>query len=70
MTQEWIPVKDRLPEPDTEVLASYDNGTVDTILQWWANGQEPVYEDWYNEQEPNKLMAVLAWMPLPQPYRM
>ena len=46
MKGKWILLTDQLPEPNTEVLASYDNGEVDIVLQWWAYGQEPVYSDW------------------------
>ena len=45
----WIPLKESLPEANTIVLASFDNGTIDVLLQWWANGQDPVYADWKNE---------------------
>ena len=44
----WIPLKERLPEANIVVLASFDNGTIDVLLQWWANGQDPVYADWEN----------------------
>lgn len=64
----WIPLKESLPEANTIVLASFDNGTIDVLLQWWANGQDPVYADWENEDDRNAKMRALAWMPLPAPY--
>ena len=64
----WIPLKERLPETNTVVLASFDNGAIDVLLQWWAEGQEPVYADWDNEDDWNAQMRALAWMPLPTPY--
>lgn len=64
----WIPLKERLPETNTVVLASFDNGAIDVLLQWGAEGQEPVYADWDNEDNRNAQMRALAWMPLPTPY--
>ena len=64
----WIPLKESLPEANTIVLASFDNGTIAVLLQWWANGQDPVYADWENEDDRKAEMRALAWMPLPAPY--
>lgn len=64
----WISLKEELPETNTVVLASFDNGAIDVLLQWWAEGQAPVYADWENEEDRDAQMRVLAWMPLPTPY--
>ena len=57
---EWIPVSDRLPDPDEYVLCSvnklYESDLEIIIAQfhnevWWKNGR------------------VKAWMPLPEPYK-
>lgn len=69
MKGNWIPLTDQLPEPNTEVLASYDNGEVDIVLQWWAYGQEPVYSDWGEGKPADAKMTVLAWMPVPKAYQ-
>ena len=60
----WIPVSERLPEPDVEVLVTDDAGGLATI------STDSIYESevtgekgWYTSQN------VTAWMPLPQPYR-
>lgn len=59
--QEWISVKDRLPENDQRVLCFNYNGEY-KVLRWnyidwmWNSGIEWLKEDY-----------VLFWMPLPQP---
>ena len=59
--QEWVSVKDRLPENDQRVLCFNYNGEY-RVLRWnyidwmWNSGIEWLKEDY-----------VLYWMPLPQP---
>ena len=60
----WIPVSERLPEPDVEVLVTDDAGglatiSTDSIYESEATGEK----EWYTSQR------VTAWMPLPKPYR-
>lgn len=57
MIQEWIPVKDRLPEKNTTVLVSTDNGIVFQCLY--------AYDGWdlWEENEVN----ITHWQPMPQP---
>ena len=54
--QEWISVKDRLPEDSANVLVCHKNGFVTTNAwlgaHWWFK----------NERNP-----ITHWMPLPQP---
>lgn len=69
MKGKWILLTDQLPEPNTEVLANYDNGEVDIVLQWWAYGQEPVYSDWGEGKPDDAKMTALAWMPVPEAYQ-
>ena len=59
--QEWISVKDRLPENDQSVLCFNYNGEY-KVLRWnyidwmWNSGIEWLKEDY-----------VIYWMPLPKP---
>ena len=69
--QRWIPVSERLPEDNTRVQVTFANGEV---------GQS----SWHKENEYNNgfdavmhgvtdrhflTFGVIAWMPLPEPYR-
>ena len=55
----WIDVKERLPESGVWCLATFENGFVNKIryLERWG---------WSGELASNK---VIAWMPLPAPYK-
>jgi len=67
-TMEWIPVSERLPKRDEIVLVSYK--TTDTVHMckylddgienpWWSYNDDCLA--WNN--------VILAWMPLPEPYK-
>ena len=56
--QQWIPVTDRLPQDDEDVLV-------------WVDGthRDMAYRDegvWYDEEH-NHLKNITHWMPLPKP---
>ena len=59
--QEWIPVKDRLPENEKEgMLIALRWGMVD--IGWYEEGQWS--SEFVNEYEDGE---VTHWMPIPQP---
>lgn len=67
--QRWIPCSERLPEPRMAVLGyapRYQNIYAlyyDTVCGWmvWS----PIRDDCF----PNSQGEIVAWMPLPEPYR-
>ena len=68
----WIPVTERLPDTDDEVLCWYE------YYHW---SQEKVLPDyglgrylretsaWFGEVANGRDVRVIAWMPIPQPYK-
>ena len=63
----WIPVSERLPEDEQEILFSTKTGRVhsgkyhddDSANQWYSHRDK--CRAWNN--------VVSAWMPLPEPYK-
>ena len=73
--QRWIPVAERLPENDNEVLITVWDAEDDYVEvykgfyqghEWWTqwcHGCSKI------KDEPCGENIVIAWMPLPEPYR-
>lgn len=65
----WIPVGERLPEPDKQVLAivsgRWENITFDRAyeLASWSSDEGWIMEAWPELEDPE----VTYWMPLPEP---
>ena len=60
----WIPVSERLPEKNVEVLATTEWGAV-TISEMYSANDWFIYEGTTNAETDE----IVAWMPLPQPYK-
>ncbi len=62
---EWISVKDRLPEPDKDVLIVYENGI---CCGYWSN--EPwscfLFQQPYRLCQTKGISGVTHWMFLPE----
>jgi hypothetical protein len=62
--QRWIPVSERLPDYDEEVLTCIESGSVEIHRLEKGDYWEYQYGDWTTD-----LYEVIAWMPLPEPYK-
>lgn len=59
---EWIPCSERLPDVDIEVLTTTDWS--DVLIAWIGKGGA-----WETEEHILDNDEILAWMPLPEPYK-
>ena len=62
--QQWIPCSERLPEEDTYVLATTAWGEI-TMAEKLSDIAWFIYEGTANAKSGD----IVAWMPLPEPYR-
>lgn len=67
----WIPVTERLPEPETYILVSLDNSTLPDIATYRVDddGSGAFYAGDEDYTYLSVGLFVNAWMPLPKPYR-
>ena len=69
--QRWIPVTEKLPEPETYILVSFDNFTLPDIATYRVDddGSGAFYPGDEDYTYLSVGFYVNAWMPLPEPYR-
>lgn len=66
----WIPVTERLPEPETYIFVSFDNSTTPDIATYRVDddGSGAFYLGDEDYTYLSVGLFVNAWMPLPEPY--
>ena len=63
---EWIPVSEKLPDTSVYVLASTkDNDVMNAIIREDYDGEKY----WFHRREELPKGFIIAWMPLPEPYK-
>ena len=63
-TPKWIPISERLPEKNAEVLATTEWDCI-TIAEMFSNNDWFICEGNANAHTDE----IIAWMPLPEPYK-
>ena len=68
--QQWIPCSEKLPEDDTLMLVNYIDNRPDAMDIWigWHEMENVWYIDG-EEHSRERGNEVIAWMPLPEPYK-
>ena len=72
--QQWIPCSERLPEDYTDVLAWFEYfryGNYNCLYQTYGIGSYSMeYDSWMINHETGwHKLRVIAWMPLPEPWK-
>ena len=69
---DWIPCKERLPELDEGIESFKQSKCCLVAIEWW-DGEITEEVGWYNQSgvwnQDSSNCKVIAWMPLPQPYK-
>ena len=67
----WIPVSERLPDPDKYILVSFENYVLPDIGRYEADedGGGAFYPGDEDRSYTSFGLFVNAWMPLPEPYK-
>ena len=66
--RQWIPCEKELPKSEEEVIVSIHDDSGDTAYDYTSSGwYAAAGKFWVVENETN--MRVVAWMPLPEPYK-
>ncbi len=67
----WIPVTERLPKPEDEVLLTmdYKGRRYVEMGNIWSDGTVHSYIDEYLTPDGRKYRKVVAWMPMPKPWK-
>lgn len=75
-TQRWISCTERLPENTKRVLVAFDSEDDDDEERIWTQIGEYhakvsgwTVDGWIERASPETFCRVLAWMPLPEPYK-
>lgn len=58
---QWIPCEERLPEYGKEVIICLQDGGISV---GWSTGYS-----WYADYSDTEVFNVVAWMPLPEPWK-
>lgn len=65
----WIPISERLPEVADCYLVTRDDGDDSIVSACYFDGRNTWHHDTWINYERNYLTDIVAWMPLPRPYK-
>lgn len=67
--QQWITVTDRLPDPESYILVSFENCNLSDIATYRVDDGGAFYPGDEDYTYLSEGLFVNAWMPLPEPYK-
>ena len=65
----WIPVGERLPDIDQIVLICTGDGQITDGYRWNSEDWFLAWGEFNGEHTSGEYIQMVAWMPLPEPYR-
>ncbi len=65
----WIPVGERLPDIDQIVLICTGDGQITDGYRWNSEDWFLAWGEFNGEHTGGEYAQIVAWMPLPEPYR-
>lgn len=65
----WIPVGERLPDIDQIVLICTGDGQITDGYRWNSEDWFLAWGEFNGEHTGGEYIHIVAWMPLPEPYR-
>lgn len=65
----WIPVGERLPDIDQSVLICTKDGQITDGYRWNSEDWFLAWGEFNGEHTGGEYNQIIAWMPLPEPYK-
>ena len=70
MKDKWIPVDEKLPDPDKYILLSFENFSIPVVGRYEEDDEGGAFYIGDETQTcVSQLLFVNAWMELPEPYK-
>lgn len=66
--QRWIPITDGLPEEEGQYLVSCDSDFAIEVARFYIDDEDDEEDRWFG-CDWNDPEDIVAWMPLPEPYK-
>ena len=69
MDKTWIPTDEKLPDFNQPVIVCWDDGKITDGYLWSEDSWFCAWEEYNGWHSKGRDKRIIAWMPLPEPYR-